>query len=381
MQNNEQDNDLCFININDDKPSDSEYSLSESEFEGENEYISEYGDDDENEDSGKSKFFHIAFLFIALIFLILIVVLLIKWSKGHDLVLDPNAQNDFDIETMDFYIHYDPTEVEGYQDDGELNIVILGDDSMLNYEDETSIPSIIAKKTGGNVTTCALEGGVIATKVKGYSLDYTEDAYSLFYQATQITGGSDGSYDLMMAAWDYMDDPTKYYNYWDILHKVPFKRADVIIISYGINDYLDGFPILGDEVAPNQIYGLGTGTCAALNDVLVSMKNKFPYAQILVVSPTMIKNKDKNGNMKGADMVNTGNGTLGEYVAELAYFAGLNSVTFVDNYLGTPFNPDTYESYLEEDGRTPNAEARQMLADHIIDNFYFNRDNNVSDEK
>lgn len=372
MKKADLDEDLDFIDINDDDhPRFLSYESEEDDI-----YEDDEEDDDEDEDENEGRgfgIFHILFILIAVGLIGVSIFLLIRWQKGIDLVVtEDDLTEDYDVESMDFYIHYAPDEAEGYVDDGELNIVILSDGSMSSYEDGSGIPDIIANTTGAHVDSCELPGGVIATKELGYSLDYTADAYSLYFQAVQITGGSEGSYDLMMAAWDYMEDPSKYYEYWDKLHKVNFNKADIIIINYGTNDYLEAFPVLGSEVAPNQIYGVGDGTCAALNDVLVNMKNRFPYAQILFVSPSFILTTDKDGNLKGADMVNTGEGTLGEYVAQLAYFAGLDSVTFIDNYLGTPFNPDNYEQYLEPDGKTPNAEARQLLAEHIMKYFYFN---------
>lgn len=365
----EDDEDLSFIDINEDDYSD--YNLAEEEYEGEEEYNEEYGEDDEEEDSGKGKIFHIAFLLASIAIVSAIVVILIKWNKGEIVTVNPeDLTQNYDIESMDFYVPFDPTTVEGYVDDGELNIVILCDDSMGHCQDETSIPALIAKKTGANVTTCYLEGGRMTTNSVEYD---TEAPFSLYYQVNQLTSGSDGSYDFMLEAVQNMPDPGKYYEYWDMLHKVPFKKADIIIIQYGMNDFFAKAPILGTEATLTQPYGLADGITCVITSNIEKIKARFPYTQLIISSPNFMFATNDKGEFIGADMVNYGEGTYGEYMSVLAHYSCEFSATYVDNYFLDGFNPGDYEDCLEDNMIYPNEKGREMIADHLIKYFYYNK--------
>lgn len=343
----------------------------EDTIEGENEYNEEYGDDDA-EDNDSGKIIHIAFLLLIIGIIIAIVVMIVKWNKGTTLEIDENErENGFNIESMDYYSHFDPTENEGYVDDGELNIVIMGDDAIFYNNDETGVPALIAKATGANVTTLALPGQTVSNITQGYTLDDTRDAYNLFLVLSQMAAGDDGYYDLMVASWDYMEDNKLYYDYWDICHNVDLDKTDVLIINCGMNDYLLGRPCYVDptETNNNNLNNMGI----ALGKALVLLRERFPNMQIIVASPTMILVPDENGNLVGADKVNKGYGGYGEYISGLAGMAQMNCVTFVDNYLLDNFNPDSYDGYLQDNGLYPNEKGRQLVADHIVENLYFIR--------
>ena len=364
------DEDLSFIDINEDDSD--EYEYDNEEYDGENEYNDEYGDEDEEEDNGKGRLFHIIFLVLCLIIIGTIIFLIVRWKNNKIHVdIDPDSLTEnFDIESMDFYVPFDPASTEGYVDDGELNIMILCDDSMGHCQDETSIPSLIAQKTGANVTTCYLEGGRMTTN----SVEYDpESTFSLFYQVNQLTAGSDGSYDFMLEAVQNMSDSGKYYEYWDKLHKVPFKKADIIIIQYGMNDFLQKAPILGTEATLTQPYGLADGITCVITNTVQTLKNRFPYTQIIISSPNFMFATNDKGEFIGADQVNYGEGTYGDYMAVLAHYAGQFNATFVDNYFLDGFNPGEYKDCLEDNMIYPNQKGREMIADHLIKNFYFNK--------
>lgn len=370
--------DMKKVNKNDLKKTDQEntqYQGQEIELEdtidGEDEYNKEYGEEDA-EDNDSGKIIHIAFLLLILGAIAAIIIMLYRWNKGTILEIDEDErQNSFNIESMDYYSHFDPNEFEGYVDDGDLNIVIMGDDAIYNYNDETGIPALIADATGGNVTTLALPGQTVSNITQGYTLDDTRDAYNLYLVLSQMAAGDDGYYDLMVASWDYMDDNKLYYDYWDICHNIDLDKTDVLIISCGQNDFLEGRPCYHDpkDTNANNLNNMSI----AMGKALVLLKERFPYMQIIVSSPTMCLVPDENGNLIGADTVNKGYGTYGEYISGLAGMSQMNCVTFVDNFLLDEFNPNNYDGYLEDNGLYPNAKGRKLVADHIVQNIYFIR--------
>ena len=353
----------------------------EEKLNGEEDYKNEFGEEDDEEDSGKGKFFHIAFLILVLLIICAIVFMIWRWQKGVDLVVtEDDLTENYDIESMDYYSHFDPSEQEGYVDDGEMNIVFMGDDAMYYCDDETSIPSLVAEATGAKVRTLALPGQTLSNTEKGYTLDHPEDAYNLYYVAMAISAGDNGQYDLMTAAWEYMNELGFseeqfgwYYDYWNIAHSIDFDEVDVLVINMGVNDFLKERPLMGDEIRDGQMYGLGNGTNASMHEALTTLKTRYPYMQIIVASPNFILTDDGNGNLVGADKVNNGVGYYGDYIANMSALCQADCVTFVDNYLDDEFNPDNYEGKLEDNGIYPSAEGRKIMADNIISNLYFIR--------
>ena len=337
----------------------------------EDEYNSEYGEEDEEEDNGKTKIVHIIFLVLLIIMIGIIAFLLIRWQKGIKLGLDSSTQKaEYATEPIDFYVPFHPEEIEGYTDDGEYNIYIFSDGSAGELDDPSSVASIIAAETGANVTVLNRDEGTISLHEKSYTLDHPEDAFSLYYIIMAITSGSEGDYDLLLNAAQTIQDDGVCYQYWDTIHPIDFSKADVILLYYGMYDYLDGREFIGEEVYSQQEYGTPNSVNGAMDSCLKMLNERFPYTQILVASPSFFYTTDKKGNKIGCDMQNNGAGTLGEYVVNLQFVAQMRSVTFIDNYFGLDFNAENTDGYLGEDGM-PNDDARQMIARHIIENIYF----------
>ena len=338
---------------------------------GEADYNEEYGESDA-EDNDSGKIIHIAFILLVIGLIAAAVIMLVRWNKGKDLVIDEDErESGFNIESMDYYSRFDPT--EDYVDDGELNIVIMGDDFLCQYNDETGIPALIKEATGGNVTTLALEGQTISNIASSYSMDETRDSFNLLLTLVQLCGGDSGDFSLSEAALEYIDDNEKYRTYMEQCKTIDLDDVDVLIIMLGQNDYILGRKCYLDQDADEKDnYDLSNMT-VTLSRSLSTVKERFPNLQVIMASPSMMKTTDKNGNLVGADTVNNGYAYYGNYISGIAGMSQLNCVTFVDNYLLPDFNPDNYEEYLEPNGLYPNEKARKMIADHIVENLYFNR--------
>lgn len=339
---------------------------------GEESYNDEFGESDA-EDNDSGKIIHIAFLIIVIGLILAAIIMIVRWNKGKDLIIDEaERENTFNMESMDYYSRFDPSENEGYVDDGQLNIVIMGDDALASCTDETSIPALIEKASGGNVITLALEGQTFSNISSKYSLDDTEDAFNLLLTLVQLSGGETGDCSLMEAGIELMDGDTEIYqNYMERCSEVNLSQTDILIIMGGQNDYLLGRPCYVEPGTDgnNDLNNMSV----TLSKAMLVIRERFPNLQIIVASPSMMKTLDKDGNLVGADKVNNGNGTYGNYISGIAGMCQMNCITFVDNYILPEFNPDNYEDCLEPNGLYPNEKGRKMIADHIVENFYFNR--------
>lgn len=334
-------------------------------------YNSEDYQEDAEEGAGLARVFHITLITLIVIIAGASIYLLARWQKGTAPdVTDQNGVNAYDVESEDFYVPHNPASMEGYVDDGELNIVIIGDDTMFQCQDETGIPSLIAQATGANVTTLALPGVTVSLKERSYTEEFAEDAFNLYYVITSICGGDMGSYDLMFNALSHIDDNSLYYNYWDVIHNIKFDRVDTLIISCGYNDYLEGRPLIGDEVYSEQQYGLKNSVAGSLSECVSLLQERFPYMQIIISSPHFCFTQNEDGEFVGVDVYNTGIGTLGDYIVNMKYIATENRISFVDNYFYQDFNFQNYEDFLSEDRTTLNETGRRIIAEHIIPFIY-----------
>lgn len=327
--------------------------------------------DEDDDSSGINKILQISVIFVICIILAAVAFLLIRWQRGKapDAV-DNNYDPSVDVESEDYFVPFDPTIIDGYVDDGEFNIVILGDDTIAHYQGEGSIPDLIAGITGANVTTVALNGSTVALRETSYTPEYAQDAFNLYYIIASVCGGDMGSYELMSEALNHIENNSEYYNYWDVIHKINFNKVDTLIINYGYSDYLAGRPLVGEEQYSGQKYGLENSVAGSLDDCLTMLQERFPYMQIIISSPSYCFVMNENGESAGADVYNTGMGTLGDYVINMKVLAAEKRVSFVDNYFFQGFNYAVYEDYLEEDGRFPNAEGRRLIAEHIAQFIY-----------
>lgn len=347
---------------------------------GDGEPIQELSEEEENmEDETHTgdksmKIMQLVLIIIILLVLGFAIFLVVRWQKGINLIItEDDLTEDYDIESEDFYCVFDPTEDPEYVDDGEVNIVIMGDDSIFYTNDEDGIPAQIAQKTDANVTALALPGSTIAVPGKGFSTEKPESAFSFYYLALCMSGGLRGSYELQESAIGYMDEPAIYQEYLDTLRQIEFDNVDILIVQYGLSDYLAGIQNVGDNVYSAHPYGDIDSFSGAFYLALQALKERYPHMQIIVSGPSYSIFTTEDGEKIGGEIYNTGNGTLGEYVLFLKQITLEQRCSFVDNYFGSDFNIKTHEEYLEDNGIYPNSEGNEIIAEHLISFFYFNR--------
>lgn len=326
-------------------------------------------DEEEEENSNLSKIIQIIILSAIAVILFTSIFLLVRWQRGSSLnITDNNGNTAYDVESADYFVPFNPSAFEGYVDDGEQNIVILGDDTILHAQGENGISDLLAEATGANVTTLALSGSAIALQELSYTQEYAEDAYNLFYIISAICAGDMGNYDLQFSALGEIEDNSAYYDYWDKLHVIDFDKTDILIISYGYCDYLAGRPLTAGDIYSQQPYGHENGTAGSLDDCLKLLRERFPYMQIIISSPSYCFVADENGDMTGVDVYfNAERATMGDYVLNIKNVAESNHVSFVDNYFFEKYNYANYEDYLEEDGTFPNEAGRRLITAHIME--------------
>lgn len=360
--------DISEEEIYEDEPSEDEDDLEMIDIENE-----EDDQDEEEKTSDKSKFIHIGFAILVVLIIGIMIFVIHRWDLGKkikytDEDIEKQKSGYWDSESLDFPIYFNPADNEGYVDDGQLNIIMLGDETVGNVEDSSSLAYKVKEITGGNVMSAQYEGMTFSISEKTYNIP--EDAFSTYYFVTCLINND---FYLAENALNSMSDDIKQ-KYSDFLYwarYLDYSTADIIVLCAGRNDYLQGRPLEGEDKYSEQPFGTPNSISGGLDLTIRMLKSTYPNAQIIVCSPSFFLTEDENGSLVGADIKNNGYGGVGEYVVNMAGVASDESVTFVDNYFGIKFNASNYEEYIDENGN-PNDKANQLIAEHLTNYFYYN---------
>lgn len=305
---------------------------------------------------------HIVIIIIISLLIIFSVVKLVIWSIGIQWDPSNNVSHDDYSDNEDYILYYTPDELKeidpAYADDGEQVILLLGDESLNDYEDGSGVAQLLEKELDATVYNCSFAGSDLAVKYEPYHLDYANDALSLYWLTVCITGGDFSFQDYVWNDIEIADD--KAAETLETLKGIDFSKVDTLIIQYNVGDYLDGRTVT--NVADEKDFTAYTGAIRASVDLF---KESYPNLQIILSSPTYcLVNID--GTWVGGDMANTGYGMLSAYMIAAKNAAVDGNITFLDNYLGLPINENTYEDYLEDDYTLLNEAGRKLEADRYV---------------
>ena len=330
----------------------------------------------EEHKGSKFKFVHIGFGVLVVAVFVIMGIVLHKWNQGKQLEFsedDISKQNNgyWDTEPLDFPIFFDPTRNEGYVDDGQLKVIMIGDETIGDVNDSSSLSGQLKELTGADVATASCQGMSYSISDKSYTVEHPEDAFSMYYFITCLVNND---FTLMENALDVMGetDGGIHYDFLNWARYLDYAHADVIILCCGRYDYLYGRDFEGYDKYSEQIFGTPNGMSGGMDGCIKMLRSNYPNAQIIVCSPSFFMTEDKKGNKIGADLCSYGKGGIGEYIVNMAGVSMDESVTFVDNYFGIEFNSINYEDYLLEDGKTANKVANEMIAKHLEKFFYYN---------
>lgn len=319
---------------------------------------------EKNKKIKKSTYVQFGFLFLIGILAIVAIIRLIVWNQGTDLLENPDTigQN-FDTESEDFFLYYPPSQYatfnENYVDDGELVIVMIGDESIMDYSDNTGVPQLMrASRKDMTLQAICFPNSRLSARYNPYSTEYADDALSLYWLSVCIAGNN---YDFQTSVWDLISiaDATAY-DSMQKLTAIDFNEVDALIINYSAHDYLDGSGV--ESIAEEYDISLYADALAASIELLQSA---YPNLQIITSSPTYCL-VDKDGALTGSDLTNLGNGMLSAYMIAAKNVAVNSGTTYVDNLLGLPINENNYKEYLESDHISLNAAGRKLVADKYI---------------
>lgn len=309
----------------------------------------------------QDRILHICLLALIALILIVSVVILVRWNKGNKVEIDPNNAQQFDYEDEDYVVYWDQNQKEGYVDDGELSILFLGDDVISDYTADTGIANLVeANIEDAVVYNAAFSNTTMTAANLNFDENYGLDAFSLYWLGKCIELDT---FDLLDNSLPNVGgDTSGYQDAIDTLKSIDFNTLDVIVIYYGLNDYLEGRQITHLGVEDDK-----TAYTGSLYATVTMLQEKYPNLQIIVASPTYCF-VDANDDSTGCDTTDTGEGMLADYMVAAKNIAVMLNVSYMDNYYGIGMNLETAaEKYLEDNMQHPNANARKIIADRITE--------------
>lgn len=315
-------------------------------------------------------------LHVTLISLIVIILgisglKLYHWSTATaDISFEHINQDEFISESEDFFATADIDKIEHYQDDGVLSVVMLGDDSLADYNDGSGIPYLVSEKVNQYQTTqvynCCFPGSTMTASVNGLKKEENpDDSFSFYYTALCILNNN---YTLLYEGLESssMIDST-YACKIQTLEDLDFNKIDIIVLSYGARDYLCNRQVIpvsdSEELAFTQDQTIYTDS---LRQGIRWIKSAYPQIQFVVMSPTFCYYETPDGSLLGCDVNrNQVNANMADYMVCSKISCVMENVTFLDNYWGIPIHSDNAEEYLTDSSIFPNAKGRELIADKL----------------
>lgn len=136
--------------------------------------------------------------------------------------------------------------------------------------------------------------------------------------------------------------------------------ADIIVIFGGTNDYGHGDAPLGsmNDRTPYTFYG-------ALHTLYRSVIEKYPDAQIIVITPT---HRLGENDLKGEGNKNTDVATLCDYVNAIREVAQYYALPVLDLFAYGRIQPDVpvLKQKYTGDGLHPNDAGHMLIADYLL---------------
>lgn len=240
----------------------------------------------------------------------------------------------------------------------DMQIVCMGDSILDNERGSTGVAALISEGCNAKVYNMAI-GGTTAAVMLDETREFDKwESTSLVGIVNAIVGNINP---------EIFDK----YEAGNVLKECDFSQTDYFIIEYGLNDFLCG-------KVPQNIYwpngeDLGIpSVCTyvgAMEYAINILRNSFPNAKILVISPHYCEFFDGGKYVGNVYVQNNGYGTLVDFVGCLESLIIANyreDVIFYNTIESSGIDAYTANEYLS-DGTHLSEAGRRAYAEHAIE--------------
>jgi len=331
--------------------------------------------EEEDDTDDNKKLIHTLLPILGIVVLIAVVVIIVlrvnEWNKGIAYVIPPDTE--VKLDTSDNVVLMPPSIMSPDTDDGKTTVLLLGNGAYYEgKKDGSDIVSMFSESLPEQVEV--IDCTMPLTYLTSYNVyerspeESPEDYFTLFWMSASICWED---FKRQRTALQYLDkdkyDIERYTEVIDMLENVKMEDIDVVMYCYDGYDYQTGRVAMdkwenGAPITENVTTLLG----AVYTSIdLFSTYNE--TTQYIFVCPTFCYAIDDDGVKHPCDSYNTSNGTIAATFSAARSISNYYSVSYsyIDLFTGVDINEDNAEKYLEADGRTPNKEARRMIADRL----------------
>lgn len=286
--------------------------------------------------------------------IIICVVKLLIWNQRSVIVDTDVEEGSFDIECLDYYVYPDKDALKNHPDDGEENILIIGNCYANNMGEKHSVVNVLKEKTDANIIDISTDAGRVTTQTD--NLTYGYDAFSLFFLTQQLIDGDYHNLELSSASPAFLTDARKDY-FMKQIETVDLNKIDTVLIMYSLVDFYGSLPTLVFDES-NKF-----GFRGSLSSSVKMLQENYPHLQIVVVSPYPEYILKEDGSMEMSNASDYGWGNSSVYFDHEYVTATELCVSFIDNYFYC-INDSNITEYVDQFYLTD--KGIDAVANHII---------------
>lgn len=344
MKKEEKEKDLDVLSDDDIEEIDIQTEISDADGDDEVDEDDEFDevDEDDEDDEEEEKNSHpvikivllslLAFAIAAIILYSLIRNRLSQWSKSS-VSVDTSGivEGMYDVELNDYYVYVDEKYLADHPDDGEENILFIGNTVLTHEAGGKSLAKEIGKKLNANIYMLTTDSGKVtnntpypegpSTVADNFSLCRIVDSLVMGGYGPHIgdlTSNKDSIY--------YSNSQERADEFVETVTSIDMDKIDTIIIMYSLVDYYQGVPTLVlEEEQINCYYG-------ALLKAVTTLKENYPHVNIVLSSPTPNYIRNEDGTLTYSNLQNYGLGNSSAYIELMYYVATKCCVSYIDNY-------------------------------------------------
>ena len=250
-----------------------------------------------------------------------------------------------------------------YQSNGspkeQYRIICLGDSIIGNVRDETSVTSVMESILGEPVANAAFGGTCASLSNTGYRATFYEDSINLAMLADAIAYK-----DFKVQLCDITSNNFCLEYFDPVLREmddIDFKKAEILFIEHGINDYSAGRPIDNPEDPWDRFTYAG-----ALRYSIERIQDAYPQMQIVLVTPLFCYFQKNGERDLDSEIADYGYGPLENYVEAELQVAKEYALPYIDNFHNLGINSENIDEYAV-DGIHLNEKGRALLANALAD--------------
>ncbi len=236
----------------------------------------------------------------------------------------------------------------------DIKILFMGDSNFAYEFESISIPDIINMTDGYSAYNVAIGGASAAKSVLIDGRGSHEELFG-FYHLSRIARTDNYQSVVAMESERTADEIDRVI----YLTQIDLQEMDYIVISYGLNDYMAGIPIEGEDPFDERTY------CGALRSGIRRLQ-KETDATIILASITYAVFPEEDGTFRDGYEVDFGGGVIADYRDATQKVASeFENIIFYDALSDLQIDQTNYEDYMFDIIHL-NEKARMLYAKKLI---------------